>query len=80
MAAMSEKPLETVGDVIDALGGNQAVQAITGVKSVQAVSNWRSRQKFPPRHYTVMSAALEERNLSAQQGLWGMTSPTVQAA
>lgn len=77
---MSDKPLETVEEVIDALGGSAAVMALTGVRSPQAVSNWRRRKKIPPRHFAQMADALSVKNLAAPRRLWDMAPPDVSSA
>jgi hypothetical protein len=63
--------LETTGDVMDALGGNSAVETITSSKP-SAVSNWRSSNSFPANTYVVMTDALRAIGKSAPDSLWGM--------
>lgn len=65
--------LRTTDEVIDALGGNGAVSALTA-RGATAVSNWRSkaRGKFPPETYLVIQQALAEKGLSAPPALWSM--------
>lgn len=74
-AATMTKQLQTVDEVIDALGGNTEVVAITGVATPQVVSNWRARRHIPPRHFSAIADALKARNLTAPRRLWGMTPP-----
>lgn len=69
---MSEKTLQTINEVIEALGGSKSVREITGRKAVSVVPSWRYRKQFPPQTYTLMKAALEERGYSAPNKLWGM--------
>jgi ABC-type hemin transport system substrate-binding protein len=66
--------LTTANDVIDKLGGNQAVAKLTNRKP-NAVSNWRSFDAFPPDTFLVLTAALRERGESAPVSLWRMVEP-----
>jgi transcriptional regulator with XRE-family HTH domain len=59
----------TVGDFIDALGGNAAVAQMAGVGR-SAVSNWRKFDRFPPRLYLRFAAAARERGLEAPERLF----------
>lgn len=68
---MTDSELDTAAKVTDALGGVAAVAALTGVGR-KAVSNWTTSRNFPPKTYAVMSAALQERGLSAPARLWKM--------
>ena len=63
--------LQSVADVFVALGGNRGVKQITGA-SDQSVSNWKMRHQIPPRHYVVMTHALEKQAMRAKPSLWGM--------
>ena len=64
--------LETVDAVIDALGGNTAVQKWVRVPTSQAVYQWRSRGVIPSKLYLLMIEELHSRNFNASPGLWGM--------
>ncbi len=66
--------LRNTAEVIDALGGNQAVGAITDA-TPQAVSNWRSFKSFPAKTYVVLQTALSRLGKSAPPSLWGMIDP-----
>jgi hypothetical protein len=66
--------LETTSDVMDALGGNGAVAALTDSKP-SAVSNWRSFETFPPNTYVVMTQALAAIGKEAPTSLWRMKVP-----
>ena len=57
--------------VIEALGGNAAVAALTG-RWPGAVSNWRSLEHFPANTYVIMGKALEKLELEAPDWLWDM--------
>ena len=63
--------LSTTDEVIDALGGNVVVAAITETSS-SAISNWRAAGKFPARTYLLLKAELKARNLVAPDYLWAM--------
>lgn len=62
----------TAKEVIVRLGGTGKVRAITGVKSLQAVHNWKARGSFPPRLHIVMTEALDKVDVKAPAELWGM--------
>lgn len=68
------KQLETADDVIDALGGNRAVEALTD-SSPQTVSNWRNFGRFPSNMFVRMTAALAKQGLSAPVSLWRQMEP-----
>lgn len=64
--------LESVREVIEALGGLAAVAKLTGVDPGTA-SAWQTRLGyFPPKTFLVMTRALAERDLSAPASLWKM--------
>jgi hypothetical protein len=72
--------LKTSRDVIDALGGIEAVSKLTG-RGIPAVYAWlppkhdedRSRRgKFPPNTYRTLTKALAAKNATAPDGLWRM--------
>lgn len=71
---MSLKILTTTSEVMDELGGNQAVSALTNSKP-SAVSNWRGFETFPSNTYVAMTAALRARGVMAPPSLWGMKLP-----
>ena len=72
---MSEpKLLNTVEDVISALGGLGATQKLTQAASYQVVQNWRMREQFPANLYVVMTEALRELGYTAPERLWGQKS------
>lgn len=56
--------------LIDVLGGNQKVAAITGA-SAGSVSGWRS-SKLPAATYVLMQKKLRKMGLSAPDTLWSM--------
>jgi hypothetical protein len=66
--------LLTTSDVIDELGGNSAVSALTGSKP-KAVSMWRTAGRFPWKTEMPIIEALRDRNKTAPRSLWGMKAP-----
>ena len=68
--------LLTTDDVIDALGGNEAVAKIVGT-TPNAVRNWRGRLrgKFPTDTYEAFRLSLKREGLKAPLALWGMKEP-----
>lgn len=65
-----EPPLASAADVIDALGGTEGVMALTGAKSSQVVSYWRTSGRFPPKLFLLMTGALAATGKSASPALW----------
>jgi hypothetical protein len=49
--------LSDVGEAIDVLGGNVAVQNLTGARKT-TVWWWRKNNRFPSKYYVVISDAL----------------------
>ena len=76
---MSFEILETTSDVIEALGGNQPVAALTASK-LNAVSNWRTFPTFPSNTYVAMTGALHAIGKTAPPSLWSMRVPTQEVA
>lgn len=68
------RKLRTIGEVIEALGGNVAVRRRTG-RSPQAVTNWRARGRFPRETYLLINGDLRRLRCSAPASLWGMAEP-----
>jgi hypothetical protein len=68
---MSKRAFTSTNQIIEALGGNAAVAALTG-RWPGAVSNWRSLDHFPANTYVIMGKALEKLELEAPDWLWDM--------
>lgn len=66
---MSE--LQTIADVIGALGGPLGIRDITGM-NYKAAFALKYASVFPSKYYLVMSRALEREGKSAPASLWGM--------
>ena len=64
--------ITSTGVLIDVLGGNQKVAAITG-STDKAVSNWR-KSKLPAATYVVLQTKLRRMGLEARDELWAMRS------
>ena len=60
------------GMLIDVLGGNQKVAAITG-STPSAVSNWR-KTKLPAATYVVLRNRIKRMGLDVRDELWAMRS------
>ncbi|SFV31272.1 hypothetical protein SAMN05216456_1287 [Devosia crocina] len=69
---LTPKALESVDDVIRALGGTRSVMELTEAKTNQVVTNWRSLNRFAANTYVVMTDALKLKGLTAPASLWGM--------
>jgi hypothetical protein len=68
-----EPMLTTASAVIDRLGGNQKVAALTR-RNAAAVSNWRRFNAFPADTYLVLSRSLKDIGESAPPSLWKMVN------
>ena len=65
--------LQTVADVIDALGGPKAAAEVTK-RSTDSIYKWRKENKLPFRHYYVLNEALSVRRSTAvPENLWTVT-------
>ncbi len=64
--------LTTVDAVVDALGGRDAVMALTGA-SYQNFYNWRRFKTFPAHEFDRMSRALRRRRKRAPPWLWNQS-------
>jgi hypothetical protein len=71
MVDSEPKILTSTTEVIEALGGLEAVATLTGSK-YGAVWNWQNFVKFPAKTYVVMTDALAAKGLRAPASLWGM--------
>lgn len=63
--------LTNTRDIIAAIGGNQAVAALTGRKT-QHVTNWKS-DGFPADTFLILTEALAKLGYRASPELWGIT-------
>lgn len=72
---MDMNELHTQSEVIDALGGNEAVAGICTtsrrIVTGKVVSGWR-KNGFPARTYLVLQAALLKSGCRAPDELWNM--------
>lgn len=66
--------LTTADEVIDALGGNQSVIALTGC-APSSVSNWRRFGRFPADEYLRFQTALAQLGHHAPPSLWRQSIP-----
>jgi hypothetical protein len=57
--------------VIEALGGNTAVAALTG-RQPSAVSNWHGADHFPSNTFVLMGRKLQALGIEAPDWLWDM--------
>lgn len=64
--------LETVDDVIEALGGSAAVASLLGFRT-SAVSNWKERGRIPAGKFQLISEALEPRGLRVALSVFGFS-------
>lgn len=64
--------LTTPKEVIDELGGYNAVAALVGLKYT-AVFEWgRDGKRIPPKFYKLMTDELQQRGKRAPASVWGM--------
>jgi hypothetical protein len=72
--------LHTVEQVIEELGGFDAVKELTNRNGQWTVPMWKSRNKFPPNTYVAMISALHAIGKTAPASLWGMKIPVEASA
>lgn len=65
-----DKPISTIGELIDALDGPKKAAEALGATSPQQVVNWRRRGKITPGFYMQHQAALLRRGLAVSPSLW----------
>jgi hypothetical protein len=65
------KTLRSTADIIDALGGIEAMAELTGT-SENGVYNWRSGKQFPADTYRLIKDELKEIDADAPDHLWPM--------
>lgn len=70
---MQDQELATAAEVIDALGGTNAVATMFSV-GASAVSNWRVDDSFPARTFVPMNERLAQQGQRARRSLWRMAS------
>ena len=78
--AIMVKKLKTVDEVIEKLGGFDAVRTLTKRGGTFTVPMWKHRKKFPPDTLPVLQAALHSKGFSAPMALWGMPEFEIQRA
>ena len=67
--------LKTAREVVDALGGIEAVATMTRAQP-KTVYHWTGRNDcFPSRTFDTMKAALKRRHLHAPAKLWNQLPP-----
>ena len=66
--------LNTVEDVINALGGPAAVAKLSA-GTLNSIYNWRAANKFPADTYLLLQSELRLRHLVAPDHLWPMRMP-----
>lgn len=73
---MSLRMLETVADVVKALGGPTKAGRLVG-KSAQSISNAANAEppRLPPDCYLIMLRELERLGFTASSALWRITPP-----
>lgn len=65
--------LRTVDEVLEAIG-RERFYALTG-KDAGNAWDYKSRGKFPPQLYVLMTAELKRINCRAPMDLWSMVNP-----
>ena len=65
--------LNSVEQVIDAIGGNSAAAKLAGVTE-PAVSNWKFRKRIPSKLFPAFSKILTRERLRADPSVFGVRS------
>jgi hypothetical protein len=76
---MAIRQLKTAAQVIEACGGTAAVAKRHGY-SLQAVSNWKARNKIADDTYATFQDDLKKTSCRAPRSLWGMREPAAPRA
>lgn len=71
MVPPTMKKLTTTTEIIDQLGGNEAVATLLKAHG-KAVANWRYFGIFPANTYLVLKRALKKHGYTAPDELWNM--------
>jgi hypothetical protein len=66
--------LNSADEVIDAVGGTAAAARLVAA-SIASVSNWRARDRLPPRTFLLFEEALDVVGAAASSTLWGIDPP-----
>jgi hypothetical protein len=66
--------MDTVEQIIDAVGGTAAAAVLAGV-TPPAVSNWKARGFIPSDLFVVFAEALERRGMIADRSAFGFKAP-----
>jgi len=70
---MPEIVVETIGELIERLGGPSKAAEILGA-TPQRVVNWRNRGRITPALFLHNQERLKERGLKAPPEFWGQSS------
>ncbi len=62
--------LESVDDVVKAIGGSPAAAKLAAV-GTSAVSNWKARKRIPAELFFIFSAALKRKGLRVDPAVFG---------
>ena len=73
------KTLRSTSDIIDALGGIEAMAELTGT-SINGVYNWRAGTQFPADTYRLLKDELKAIDIDAPDHLWPMRQAPKKAA
>ena len=67
------RTLQTAAEVVEVLGGDEAVAANLFATEERAVANWRLKGKFPAHTFIAIKLLLKRKRLDASDKLWTMT-------
>lgn len=76
---MDLQNLETLDEVITALGGTDGLFDLMGAKP-STISMWKKAGNFPSNSYVLMTEVLRARGKTAPDLLWKMKAPAEQGA
>lgn len=71
IAVMATKQIETVGDLVDALGGPTKAAEALRAKSPQTIVNWRNTGAIPAKFYRLHRDILTKLEMPVSDKLWG---------
>lgn len=74
------RELRNAGEIIDVLGGNQALMKLTRRKRSSNITNWRAAGYFPADTYLVVTREMQRLGYWARPSLWGIIDPDATTA
>lgn len=68
---VSQAVLNSVAEIVEAVGGPAAAAALAGVETTSAVSNWKARGQIPPEHFFAFGRAVKDAGKQVNPAVFG---------